>query len=734
MAEPRLDAGGGFAALSYVLRKGRQAGLLRLYRRLRSRNASKTCALGMGGTRGGMVDEAGRFPEVCKKSVQAMAGDLAPPIPEQRLGALDFDALGGLGSAGLQALGRLGFPLIAGPQDDRYRRASWDEAMDRAAGALRETSPERTFFYASGRSSNEAAFLLQLVARAYGAANIHNCSSYCHAASGVALSAVYGSGTASVVLEDLDHADVALVAGANPASNHPRLIPRLVGLRRRGGRVIVVNPLKELGLVRFRVPSDPRSLLAGSDVCDLYLQPHVGTDIALFRALLQGIVARGAVDRPFVDAHTVGWADVERQLAQVRRDDLLSICGVPAAQVEAAAGMLAEAPRGILAWAMGLTHHAHGTDNVLALANIALARGWLGKPGAGLLPIRGHSNVQGVGSVGVSPAVKAAFREKLESLYGIRVSRAAGRDTYASMQAAEAGDIDAAVLLGGNLYASNPDLAWAGAAMRRIGTTISLTTHLNEGHVHGRGGTSIVLPVRARDEEEQSTTQESMFNRVRRSEGGQAAPAEARSEVEIVAALAAAVLPDTGIDWKAMRSHRTLREGIARVVPGYEEIAALDDAPPPAEFVIRGRTFHAPHFATADGRARFHAVPLPDFAPAAGELRLMTLRSEGQFNTVVYEVEDLYRGNERRDVVMMAPADATERGLREGDRVTVATGTGRMEVGVALVDLPPGNVAMYYPEANAVVPRRLDERSGTPAFKSVLCRVEPAGSAVPIAR
>jgi anaerobic selenocysteine-containing dehydrogenase len=243
-----------------------------------------------------------------------------------------------------------------------------------------------------------------------------------------------------------------------------------------------------------------------------------------------------------------------------------------------------------------------------------------------------------------------------------------------------------------------------------------------------------VLPVRARDEEEQSTTQESMFNRVRRSEGGQAAPAEARSEVEIVAALAAAVLPDTGIDWKAMRSHRTLREGIARVVPGYEEIAALDDAPPPAEFVIRGRTFHAPHFATADGRARFHAVPLPDFAPAAGELRLMTLRSEGQFNTVVYEVEDLYRGNERRDVVMMAPADATERGLREGDRVTVATGTGRMEVGVALVDLPPGNVAMYYPEANAVVPRRLDERSGTPAFKSVLCRVEPAGSAVPIAR
>ncbi len=724
MASPKLDAGGGFPALSYVLGKARRAGFLRLFRRLRSRNACKTCALGMGGARGGMIDEAGRFPEVCKKSIQAAAGDLAPPIPEAKLRELDFERLGALGSAGLQALGRVGFPLLAGPEDDHYRRVTWAEAMERAADAFRSTSPERTFFYASGRSGNEAAFLLQLVARAYGAANLHNCSSYCHAASGVALQSVYGSGTASVVLEDLDRTDLVLLAGANPASNHPRLIPRLLHLRRRGGRVIVVNPLRELGLVRFRVPSDPRSLLGGSDLCDLYLQPHVGTDIALFTLLLQGIVERGAVDREFVDGHTTGWGDVQVRLDAERRDDLLARCGVPAADVDRAAEMLAEAPRGILAWAMGLTHHVHGTDNVLALANVALARGWLGRPGAGLLPIRGHSNVQGVGSVGVSPAAKRAFTEALEELYGIRVPRETGRDTYASMEAAHAGDIDAAFLLGGNLYASNPDLTWAGDALRRIGTTVSLTTHLNEGHVHGRGRVSLVLPVRARDEELQPTTQESMFNLVRRSEGGQRAPGEARSEVDVVAELADTVLPEAGVDWNALRSHRTLRDGIARAVPGYAPIARLDEAPRPAEFAIPGRTFHSPAFATDDGRARFHAVNVPELPRSTDELQLMTLRSEGQFNTVVYEIEDLYRGNERRDVVMISAGEAERRGLREDDVVTVVTDTGRMKVHVRVADLPPGNAAMYYPEANVLVPRRLDARSGTPAFKSVRCRLE----------
>lgn len=719
-----LRAGGGLAAVRYVFRKGREAGgVVSLYRRLRSRNACKTCGLGMGGQAGGMVNEAGHFPEVCKKSVQAQAADMMPPIGEDVFRRTPIAQLETLTSAECERLGRLAFPILAEPDATHFRRIGWDEALDRTAAALRAAPPEEAFFYSSGRSSNEAAFLLQLVARAYGTANIHNCSFYCHNASSVALGEVYGSGTASVGLDDFREADLVLVAGANPASNHPRLITQLVAVRRRGGTVIVVNPLRELGLVRFRVPSDWQSMLFGSTVSDLYLQPHVGSDVALLKALLKGVVERGAVDRVFVDAHTTGFHDVERDLAATPWDVLLAACGVPRAEVDRAVELLCGARRGIFCWAMGLTHHANGVDNVLALANLALARGWLGLSGAGLLPIRGHSNVQGVGSCGVSPTLKAAFAARLEESYGIRPAAAAGQDTYASMEAAAAGRIRAGVLLGGNLFASNPDRAWVAAAMRGIGLTLSITTKLNEGHVHGRGRTAIVVPALARDEESQPTTQESMFNFVRLSDGGPPAVAgEMRSEVDVIAALAERLLPPGRFDWSRLRSHRALREEIARVVPGYAPIAAVDATR--REFTVEGRTFAAPRFPTPDGRARFRVTPLPSFAPAGGEFRLMTLRSEGQFNTVVYEEEDVYRGASRRDVVFMAPEDAAAHGLAAEDRVVVTTETGALEVSVVPAPIRAGNLAMFYPEANVLVPRRLDGRSRTPAFKSVAARIE----------
>src|SRR5207248_571833 len=355
-----------------------------------------------------------------------------------------------------------------------------------AGAALRAARPEEVFFYSSGRSSNEAAFLMQLAARAYGTANIHNCSFYCHNASSVALAQVYGSGTASITLEGLAQADLVLVAGANPASNHPRLVGQLVQLGRRGGKVVMVNPLRELGLVRFRVPSDWRSMLFGSTVSDLYLQPHVGADVALLKALLKGVVEAGAVDRTFVAEHTSGWEAAAADLAASSWDDRARCSGVARAEIERAVALLGAARRGVFCWAMGLTHHAHGVDNVLALANLALARGWLGRPGCGLLPIRGHSNVQGVGSCGATPSLKQAFAAKLQELYGITVVPGAGQDTYSSLVAAAEGRIQACVLLGGNLFASNPDRAWAAAALRKIPTSIAITTKLNEGHVQGR--------------------------------------------------------------------------------------------------------------------------------------------------------------------------------------------------------------------------------------------------------
>src|SRR5437762_5595578 len=441
-----MRSGGGFAALFYVLRKGREAGgIVRLYRRLRTRNACKTCGVGMGGQQGGMTNEAGHFPEVCKKSVQAQAGDMAGTIAEEVFRTTSLVRLEQLGSRELEGLGRLGFPLLAGPGDTHFRRVSWSEALDRAAAGLRATPPAESFFYSSGRSSNEAAFLMQVVARAWGTPNVHNCSFYCHNASSVALGQVYGSGTASVGLDDLAAADLALVAGANPASNHPRLVAQLVALRRRGGRVIVVNPLRELGLVRFRVPSDWRSMLFGSTVSDLYLQPHVGADVALLKALLKGVVEAGAVDRTFVAEHTSGWEAVAADLAASSWDELARCSGVARAEIDRAVTMLGEARRGVFCWAMGLTHHAHGVDNVLALANLALARGWLGRPGCGLLPIRGHSNVQGVGSCGVTPGLKQAFAARLQELYGSTVMPGSGQDPSTSLVSAAEGRIQACV-------------------------------------------------------------------------------------------------------------------------------------------------------------------------------------------------------------------------------------------------------------------------------------------------
>ena len=724
MVTPRVKAAGGFAAMKYVFAKGRSVGTVALYKRLRSKNACKTCALGMGGQQGGMVNEAGHFPEVCKKSVQAQAADMGRTISEADFARLSVDDLTALTSAQAEALGRLTFPIVCGPDDTHFRRASWNEAMTIAGNALASTTPDRTFWYASGRSSNEAAFLMQVGARAYGTNNVNNCSYYCHQASGVALTSVYGSGTASVSLDDLEKTELTVVIGANPSSNHPRLITQLVNLRRRGGKVVVINPLSELGLKRFRVPSQAKSLMIGSRVSDLYLQPHIGGDIALVLALLKGVIESDSVDIDFVDTHTENWHELRDSVNAMEWDDLVDQSGVPREGIDACVQLLCEAKSAVFMWAMGLTHHAHGVDNIRALANLAMARGFLGVPGSGLMPIRGHSNVQGIGSVGVSPQLKDSFAKNLRERYGITASTSPGMDTYACIQAAHDGRIDAAVMLGGNLWGSNPDSQWASTALSRIGTSVSLTTKLNQGHFRGRARTTVVLPVLARDEEPEATTQESMFNFVRLSDGGTpAVEGEMRSEVAILSDLAERILPRDRFDWSMITSHDSLRRAIADTVPGYSEVR--DIASTKKEFEIPNRVFHDGLFPTISGKARFHAVQPPTTKRPSDGFLMMTIRSEGQFNSVVYEEEDLYRGTTRRDVVMMASEDVARLGLSEGDPVVVRTNTGSLEVVIAEVDIRPGNVAMYYPEANVLVDRITDPESLTPAFKSVAVTIQP---------
>ncbi len=694
-----------------------------MWKALRTRNACKTCALGMGGQRGGMVDEAGHFPEVCKKSVQAMAADMQKAVSADVIAGLTFDRMKQMTPRALEHLGRITTPLYAGPMDDRFKELPWDDAMDKASAALKRTKPERSFYYLSGRSSNEAGFVLQLLARMRGTNNVNNCSYYCHQASGVGLASVTGSGTATVQLSDLEQCDLVVLIGANPASNHPRFMKHLLQVKRNGGRVVVINPLREVGLERFKVPSDVRSMLRASRIADMYIQPSLGGDALLLTGLVKAVLERGAENRAFIDASTDGWEAFEKVVQETSWEHIVS-CGVARETIEQLAELYAASTGTIFAWAMGVTHQSHGVETVQMIANTAIVRGMLGRTGAGLLPLRGHSNVQGIGSMGVVPALKQAFFDAVEAKLDVHLPTAQGMDTMACMEASHQGEIDAAVLLGGNLYGSNPDAAWCAQAMQRIGTIVQLSTTLNTGHAWGRGREMLVLPVLARDEEPQSTTQESMFNFVRRSDGGARRHDGPRAESEIIAALGDALLGSDGaIAWNTLGDHDVIRALLAEVVPGYAPLKDIGDTG--GEFHIEGRTFHDATFGTPTGKCTVHAVRAPA-PPTLGErqVRIATIRSEGQFNTVVYEMHDFYRGQDRRDVILLNVDDMKRMGIDVDERVTVRTEAGSMSVVARPYDIALGNAAMYYPEANIIVPRGLDAQSRTPAFKCVVASID----------
>jgi len=720
-----VRSGGGFSAILYTLRKSFQAygGPLRFWRRMSSRNACKTCAFGMGGVAGGMRNELGQFPEFCKKSVQAMAADMQSPLHQRFFESTSVDELSRMTSRELENLGRLAYPVQLKSGESHYRRVSWDDALNRAAGRLRSTDPRRVFLYSSGRSSNEAAFLLQWLGRVYGTNNIHNCSYYCHQASGVGLARSIGSTTATVTLEDVEHSDFVLLLGANPASNHPRLIATLARIRARGGVVVVVNPLRETGLDQFRVPSHPGSLLFGSTINDLYIQPRIGGDIALLKGVLKLLVERGAVDRAFIETHTSGWSDVVQGLEGETLEDLADEAAVPVNQIVAVADFYGASSKAVFMWAMGITHHAHGVDNVHAITNLALARGMVGRRHAGLMPIRGHSNVQGIGSMGFSPELKRDMLKVMEDVYGIAAPTWIGLNSADSVEASSRGEIDVALLLGGNFFASNPDLTHAARALGRIGMTIHISTKLNHGHVIPRpdrpDGEVLILPTLVRDEESQATTQESMFSFVRLSSGGAAdAGKDMRSEVDIITSLGARLLPDGPIDFEKMRDHDQIREAMAMAVPGYTQVA--DIASKREEFHVEGRVRHVPVFDLPGGRARFVVVQTPRDPLESGMLRLMTIRSEGQFNTVVYEEHDRYRNQATRNVILMNVEDMQQSGLSGGDKVRVQSDVGMLSgIRVAPFNIARGCAAMYYPEANVLVPRSVDPASGTPRFKNV---------------
>jgi molybdopterin-dependent oxidoreductase alpha subunit len=722
----RLTAGGGWKAIFYSLKIGRRVGLWNLWKAMRSKNTCKTCAVGMGGQLGGMVNEGGHFPEVCKKSFQAMASDMQAGIKPEFFARFGINELRALSPRELEYCGRIVDPVYAGPGDTHYRVIPWDDALEKTIAALKAAGPQRSFFYASGRSSNEAGFLLQLFSRLFGTNYVNNCSYYCHQASGVGLASSIGVGTGTVQLEDIDKADLYILIGGNPASNHPRLLRNLMMIRRRGGKIIVVNPAKELGLTKFRVPSDVRSLFFGSEIASQYIQPHIGGDIAFLTGMAKAVLAKGAEDKSFIDRTTEGYAAFVDLVNATSWDEIVSASGVARKEIEEAAETYTNAKNVIFGWTMGITHHLHGVQNVQAIANLALMRGMVGRAPAGLMPIRGHSNVQGVGSVGVTPILKAALLKRFEEELKVEVPKSPGLDTMACVEAAYRGEMDAALCLGGNLYGSNPDAQYAAKAMKNLRHVTYLSTTLNTGHAWGLGKETLILPVLPRDEEPEPTTQESMFSFVRYSEGGKARYPGPRSEVSILATLGERILGgDSPVDWRSLQSHQKIRELIARLIPEYEQVGKIDTTK--KEFSIPGRALNSGTFPTASGKAKFHAVPIPTKTPLAeNELMLMTVRSEGQFNSVVYEEEDLYRNQERRDIVMLNELDMKRMGIAKDQHVRLKNLTGEMRYLLARpFDVRSGNAIVYYPESNVLIPRDVDPQSKTPAFKAIRVTLAP---------
>jgi molybdopterin-dependent oxidoreductase alpha subunit len=720
-----MKSGGGWAAIRYTVRMARKVGWWQLWKAMRTRNACKTCALGMGGQAGGMRNELGHWPEVCKKALQAMVADMQRGLRPEFFQRYSIAQLQTLSPRELEWCGRLTTPVRAGPGDSHYRVIAWDEALGRVADQLRATPSDASFFYASGRSSNEAGFLLQLFARIHGTNYVNNCSFYCHQASGVGLTASLGTSTATVNLEDVENADLFFLIGGNPASNHPRLMRTLMNIRRRKGHVIVINPVKEIGLVSFSVPSDLRSLLFGSKIASLYVQPHIGGDLAVLTGVAKLMLERGATDAAFIAKATDDFGAFAEQVRATSWNEIERNSGVARQTMAQVADLYCSARNVVFGWTMGITHHQHGVANVRAIVNLALLRGMVGRPHAGLLPIRGHSNVQGMGSVGVVPNLKQQVLDNLENYLKVRLPQSPGLDTMACMQAADRGELRSAFCLGGNLFGSNPDAAFAHRALSKLELVTYLSTALNTGHAWGRGRETVILPVLARDEEPQPTTQESMFNFVRLSDGQQCRLEGPRSEVELISSVARLVLGDASpVNWPALQRHCHVREMIAKIIPGYQPIGVIDQTK--QEFHIEGRVFHQPRFATPTGRARFAVTTLPTLPGAENQLRLMTVRSEGQFNTVVYEEEDTYRGQERRDVILINPTDIKRLGLQVDQRVLVRSSVGVMAgILVRKYDIRAGNALMYYPEANVLVPTTTDPLSKTPAFKCVLVTVEP---------
>ncbi|MBV1849431.1 FdhF/YdeP family oxidoreductase [Catellatospora tritici] len=635
--------------------------------------------------------------------------------------------------------GRLTEPMVKRPGATHFTPVGWDEAFALAASHLRAIEPDRALFYTSGRTSNEAAFLYQLMARAYGTNNLPDCSNMCHESSGVALNSTIGMGKGSVTLEDIHQAKLIAVVGQNPGTNHPRMLSALEIAKRNGARIISVNPLPEAGLMRFKNPQQVGGLVGGgTSLSDLHLPIRVGGDLALFQAIGSLLLSWGAVDESFVSSYTADFEAYAESVRELDWDLVATATSLTRDQIEAAARLFADSPATIVCWAMGLTQGRDSVATIREVVNVQLLRGMIGLPGAGLCPVRGHSNVQGDRTMGIWHEPPSWLARLGDSLSLPMPSRR-GYDTVEAIRAMRDGEASVFMALGGNFAAASPDTDVTEAALRSCALTVHVSTKLNRSHVvTADPQTVLILPCLGRTERDtqaagdQFVTVEDSMSCVHASRG-RLAPAspQLRSEVAIVSGLAEHLLPDSTIPWQSYaQDYRSVRALIADTVPGFTDFEAK--VREPGGFTLPHPPRDSRRFPTPDGRARFTANTLAVLTIPPGRLLLQTLRSHDQYNTTIYGLDDRYRGVKAgRRVVFVNPDDLRELDLADGTMVDLisewADGE-RVAESFRVIAYPTarGCAATYFPEANVLVP--LDStaaESNTPTSKQVIVRLRP---------
>ena len=639
--------------------------------------------------------------------------------------------------------GRLEEPMVLYPDKIHYQPISWEQAFKLIAEELKEiNSPDEAVFYTSGRSSNEAAFLYGLFVRAFGTNNLPDCSNMCHESSGVALSETLGIGKGSVKIEDFEQAEVVMILGQNPGTNHPRMLSSLEKCKQNGGKIIAVNPIKEVGLINFKNPQEIRGYSgSGTDLADVYLQVKINQDVALLKLILKKLQKReelqkNVFDWNFIEKYTFGVDNLLKDINNYESSTLLELCGVEEYLIDEAVDLLANNNKIIICWAMGLTQHKNAVDNIKECVNLLLLKGSLGKPGAGTCPVRGHSNVQGDRSVGIMHYVSKELNEAIKKEFNFEAPIKQGYDVVESVEAMHKEKVKVFVALGGNFVSAVSDSHYTAEAMQKCSLTVQISTKLNRSHLI-TGKTALILPTLGRTELDvkegtnQFLTVENSMGKVHTTRGVlKPASKHLKSEPEIIGGIANAYFNGNHIvDWKVLsEDYKLIRTHIEKVCKGFSGISQKSEK---KGFYLPNNVRELDFSKLPEGRAQFSLCKLTDVKIDEDEFVLMTIRSHDQFNTTIYGMNDRYRGvlGERR-IVMMNKEDMKSLELNSLDIINMMSYYDDIvrkveNFKVIPYDIPQGNLAAYFPETNPLVPiNHFAIKSQTPISKSIKVKIE----------